>query len=37
MMWREREAVGGLGLEYLGTPSKTLIELDGMWIARAGG
>lgn len=36
MIWREREATGGVGLEHLGTPAKTLIEIDGMWIARAG-
>jgi len=37
MIWREREATGGVGLAHLGTPAKTLIEMDGMWIARAGG
>ncbi|PIT77330.1 type I-E CRISPR-associated endoribonuclease Cas2e [Limnohabitans sp. JirII-31] len=36
MIWREREATGGVGLAHLGTPVKTLFELDGMWIARAG-
>jgi CRISPR-associated protein Cas2 len=36
MIWRDREATGGLGLAHLGTPGKTLHELDGMWIARAG-
>lgn len=36
MIWREREATGGVGLAHLGTPSKTLVEMDGMWIARAG-
>lgn len=35
MIWREREATGGVGVVYLGTPAKTLIEIDGMWIARA--
>lgn len=35
MIWREREATGGVGLAHLGTPSKVLIEMDGMWIARA--
>lgn len=37
MIWRDREAIGGVGLAYLGAPAKTLIEMDGMWIARAGG
>jgi CRISPR-associated protein Cas2 len=37
MIWRDREATGGVGLAYLGTPSKTVLEMDGMWIARAGG
>jgi CRISPR-associated protein Cas2 len=36
MIWREREATGGIGLAHLGTPAKTLMEIDGMWIARAG-
>ncbi len=36
MIWREREATGGVGLAHLGTPSKILVEMDGMWIARAG-
>ena len=36
MIWRERDATGGVGLAHLGTPVKTLIEMDGMWIARAG-
>lgn len=36
MIWREREATGGVGLAHLGAPAQTLIEIDGMWIARAG-
>lgn len=36
-MWREREATGGVGLAHLGTPAKALVEMDGMWIVRAGG
>lgn len=36
MIWREREATGGVGVVHLGTPAKTLIEIDGMWIARVG-
>jgi CRISPR-associated protein Cas2 len=34
MIWRDPEATGGVGLAHLGTPSKTLVEMDGMWIAR---
>lgn len=34
MIWREREATGGVGLSHLGVPAKRLIELDGMWITR---
>lgn len=37
MIWREREATGGVGLLHLGIPARTLMEMDGMWIARAGG
>lgn len=36
MIWRDREATGGIGLAHLGTPIKTLLEQDGMWITRAG-
>jgi CRISPR-associated protein Cas2 len=36
MIWRDREATGGVGLAHLGEPAKTLVEMDGMWIARAG-
>ncbi len=36
MILRDREAPGGIGLPHLGTPAKTLMEIDGMWIARAG-
>ena len=34
MIWRDPDATGGVGLAHLGTPSKTLVEIDGMWIAR---
>ena len=37
MIWRDAEATGGVGLAYLGTPSKAVVEMDGMWIARASG
>jgi CRISPR-associated protein Cas2 len=36
MIWRDREATGGIGLAHLGAPVKTIVEMDGMWIARAG-
>ena len=36
MIWRDREATGGVGLSHLGTLAKTLFEIDGMWITRAG-
>jgi len=35
MIWRDRDATGGVGLAHLGTPPKTLVEVDGMWITRA--
>jgi CRISPR-associated protein Cas2 len=35
MVWRDMEAVGGVGLASLGTPTKTLIDLDGMWVTRS--
>ncbi len=37
MIWREPDATGGVGLAYLGTPAKTVLEMDGMWITRTGG
>ncbi len=36
MVWRDLDAHGGVGLAHLGTPAKELIEMDGMWITRAG-
>jgi len=36
MIWREREATSGVGLAQLGISAKTLVEMDGMWIARSG-
>lgn len=36
MIWRDKEATGGVGLAHLGTPAKTLVEVDGKWIARSG-
>lgn len=37
MVWQDNAATGGVGLAYLGTPSKVLVEIDGFWIARVGG
>lgn len=34
MVWREREATGGVGLAHLGTPARELVEVCGMWIVR---
>jgi CRISPR-associated protein Cas2 len=36
MIWRDREATGGVGLAHLGTPAKLLVECDGLWITRSG-
>jgi len=35
MIWRDREATGGIGLAHLGSPAKKLAELDGMWVTRS--
>lgn len=34
MVWRERDAVGGVGVMNLGDPPRTLLEADGMWLVR---
>ena len=34
MVWRDVNEVGGIGLSHLGTPSRELVEIDGMWITR---
>ncbi len=34
MVWRDLNEVGGLGLAHLGTPSRELVEMDGMWLTR---
>ena len=34
MVWRDREQTGGVGLAHLGTPPRTLVEFDGMWLTR---
>ena len=34
MVWRDLGEVGGIGLAHLGTPSRELVEMDGMWLTR---
>ncbi|WP_423594332.1 type I-E CRISPR-associated endoribonuclease Cas2e [Roseateles sp. MS654] len=34
MVWRDLNAVGGIGIANLGEPSRELIEADGMWLVR---
>ena len=34
MLWRDLNAVGGVGLAHLGTPPRELVEMDGMWLTR---
>ena len=34
MVWRDLNEVGGIGLAHLGTPSRELVEIDGMWLTR---
>ena len=34
MVWRDFNEVGGIGLAHLGTPSRELVEMDGMWLTR---
>ena len=36
MVWRDLNQVGGVGLAHLGTPSRELVEMDGMWLTRRG-
>jgi CRISPR-associated protein Cas2 len=35
MVWRDNNETGGVGLAHLGEPPKELVEMDGMWVARA--
>lgn len=37
MIWRDPNETGGMGLAHLGTPSRELVELDGMWLTRRRG
>ena len=34
MVWRETDAVGGVGIANLGDPPRELIEADGAWLVR---
>jgi CRISPR-associated protein Cas2 len=34
MVWRDLNAVGGIGIAHLGEPPRELIEADGMWLVR---
>lgn len=34
MVWADQSAPSGVGISYLGTPSKELVEIDGLWIVR---
>lgn len=34
MVWRDNNLTGGVGVSHLGEPTRELIEIDGMWIAR---
>lgn len=34
MVWRDLNAVGGVGVANLGDPPRELIESDGMWLVR---
>lgn len=35
MVWRDNNETGGVGLAHLGEPPKELVEMDGIWVARA--
>ena len=34
MVWRDLNEAGGIGLAHLGTPSRELVAMDGMWLTR---
>lgn len=34
IVWRDLNEVGGIGIAHLGTPSRELVEMDGMWLTR---
>lgn len=34
MIWRDLKETGGVGIATLGTPSRELVEVDGLWLTR---
>jgi CRISPR-associated protein Cas2 len=34
VVWRDMNEIGNVGIAHLGTPSRELIELDGMWLTQ---
>ncbi|WP_084217373.1 type I-E CRISPR-associated endoribonuclease Cas2e [Xenophilus azovorans] len=34
MVWRDLNAVGGVGIANLGDPPRKMVEVDGMWLVR---
>lgn len=34
MVWRDLNAIGGVGIANLGNPPRELVEADGMWLVR---
>ena len=34
LVWRDLNVTGGVGVSHLGTPSRQLVEADGMWLTR---
>lgn len=34
MVWRDLNAIGGVGIANLGDPPRELVEADGMWLVR---
>ncbi|MFD1625184.1 type I-E CRISPR-associated endoribonuclease Cas2e [Azospirillum griseum] len=34
LVWQDRNAPGGLGMAFLGTPARELVDHDGLYLAR---
>jgi CRISPR-associated protein Cas2 len=34
MVWRDLDAVGGIGIAHLGAPPRELLDVDGMYVVR---
>jgi CRISPR-associated protein Cas2 len=34
MIWRDLNETGGVGIATLGSPSRELVEVDGLWLTR---